>query len=176
MNENIPSYRPHARLISVVGNTAALTLMLAVVTFWHNSQVSTLQASYENRISAIQAQIEASQQSGDLSERSAQALQRIFDDIRRERDGTERLNLITVAGGVLAANLFISALIGSIIVFRNRRAVKAAYEQGFIRGASAAEASLRTPAELTALLTTINEEMEENAQEFVKNYVQRGGE
>lgn len=227
-------YRPRARLISVVANTAIFSLLLAAFTLWHVRELDTLQTSYLNRIEALHSEIRALKATGTLDTKSAELIEQMFSQIRaikRESQVKELLGLLLIGVGVAAVLL---TIVASVVVLRNRKAVETAFRSGFVEGAytglqkaqaipnlsvqplpqetntrtdpeppvrtprsqetnerSGPTSPVRTPrsagtafrqraadlrAKLDALEDQIDTVLEETTEEFVKNYVQRGGE
>ena len=81
--------------------------------------------------------------------------------------GQDRSHNTQTIGMVLigtAVSFFFTSLVASIVVIRNRKAVKTAFEEGILKGIRQENKEWQ------------EEEIEESAEEFIRNYVQKGGE
>jgi hypothetical protein len=154
-------YRPRSRIISVAGNTGILALILAAFALWHSSQVEMLHSSYTNRIASLESEIRALETSNRLAPKSALLLKKIFGEIRIGQSGDQNVELWGIVLLGIGAFFLLTTIIAYEVVIRNRKAVESAFKDGYRKGK-------------TAKLE--EEDVEENAKEFIKNYVQKGGE
>jgi hypothetical protein len=158
--KNNDEFRPRSRLISVGANTAIIGLLLTAFALWHNSQMDVLKLSYENRILAIQSEIKGLEKSGRLNAEGSKRMITLLHELVDSRTNQNLMQTIIVVIIGVCTFLGFTTLIASIVVTRNRTVVKAAYKKGFRDGAESGKEDL----------------VLHGAEEFMTNYVQKGGE
>lgn len=93
-----------------------------------------------------------------LDPSGADNIKKIFAEVRTEQDYSRYIQTIGIVLMGIAASFLISTVVASIVVIRNRKAVKSAFKQGYLKAQK-------------------EEFIEETvAEEFMKNYIQKGGE